>query len=280
MKANRIVIIIVGLVLTSVALSGETDAPSIPGLDQVQGIGFYSGIWNVRLFTNGMAMLICGEGAQPMEGANSLDGSFPFEEIYNYLIPFLKEENEVSLETMTVSLSRNDIHGNFTGKVFYIDDKDAIRYVMYGFRDKVVPNHRIYFEGLLGKYPLVPGDEPTPFAYDDEAYAIAYRAKWGIWPWDINGYKGKVLTNFMISSVANHEKSSPFITNKTRRASAENETKLSTTEEQPQSAENEPLTPMPVNADDSTQSNLLLYLVICTLLFFGVVFHFVKKKKP
>ena len=61
--------------------------------------------------------------------------------------------------------------------LFYIEDKQVMRTLMYELRDKVVPLNRSSFELYLSQYPLVPGDEPSPFSYgwDEEGYRAAQK---------------------------------------------------------------------------------------------------------
>ena len=104
-------------------------------------------------------------------------GSFSFKKIYKIIAPHLKDDYDRAKETLSIAFS----YGHYPDVVikrFYIEDKTAIRTLMYGLRDKALPwsdYSKAYLEKAFSKYPLVPGDPPTPFVYNEKAYRIAQR---------------------------------------------------------------------------------------------------------
>jgi hypothetical protein len=102
-------------------------------------------------------------------------GSFSFEGIYALVAPHLTTApTALSSECLTIYFRFEGDEENPFGTRFWIEDKEAIRTLMHGLRDKVFPrNHRAFFEEALSTYPLVPGDKPTPFKYSNKAVRIA-----------------------------------------------------------------------------------------------------------
>ena len=180
MYAKGITILVMGMSLVSAA-SAAREKPFKPDFDALRGIEFgdggYPG-WRGSFFSNGRASLSrtnTGSGAW----GDALEGSFSIKEIYALVAPHLKKPPADKKGGLDVVFFFAPSATN-TEKVvyFYIDDKDVMRTIMHGLRDKVVPGARTRFEELLSTYPLVPGDEPEPFAYgwDDEGYRAALEA--------------------------------------------------------------------------------------------------------
>ena len=186
MKMKRVGALIAGIFFAATALSEGTDV-SIPSLDQLKYIrlSLHNISWDAKFHPDGSAMLEYNMTATFPPTANAPEGSFSFEDVYNLLLPHLKQNLE-SREDMYVSLELvNGIYGprwEDVGYVrFYLEDRETIRKLMYALADKAVPRDDVFvkkepFENALRTAPLVPGDPPalnedgTP-SYDREKYA-------------------------------------------------------------------------------------------------------------
>lgn len=130
-------------------------------------------------------------GTKGLDRAQAPAGSFSFEEIYNSLLPHLKQGVVDNPQTMAVGL----IFGS-SGKGFYVEDKELMRKLMHGLRDKTIPFYFSInspsFEELFKTRPLVPGDEPKQFIYDynEEEQDVA-------WEWapseEVDEYGGRFI---------------------------------------------------------------------------------------
>jgi hypothetical protein len=155
------------------AAAGLRPDPSPPGLDQLKGLALLStrtGWWG-KFFPDGSAQIIY----SPDDWFSAPGQGFSFAEVYSLLLPHLKHGDNYDYdETLSVRLYVGD-----SVRRFYIEDKEIMRTLMHGLRDKVVPVSHLmgYFEKVLSEHPLVPGDAPAPFAFSDEARANAARAK-------------------------------------------------------------------------------------------------------
>jgi len=157
MKKQNIIALILGMSFTLVALSEEV-AISIPKFNQLKRIymGSANSSWMGIFRSNGSAHL--GYGA--LDGADVPKASFQFEEIYNLLVPHLKQDSNDE-ENMAVGL----LSDSPTAKTFYLEDKETMRKIMHGLCDKVLESPDpfldvVRFKGLLRKSPIVPGDPP------------------------------------------------------------------------------------------------------------------------
>ena len=63
-------------------------------------------------------------------------------------------------------------------RLYHDDDGDmeVARILMHALRDKVVPDTRAGIEELLREVPLVPGDDPIPYIFDDDPGGVAFDA--------------------------------------------------------------------------------------------------------
>ena len=175
-------------------------------VDLVTAIFVHTGPWIGDFSPDGSARLVYGAGP----GADiAPEGSFSFEEIYNLLLPFLKRhENEKAAARESggavvggFGRARNRekiMGGSFTaayshfGWSFPIADKNVMRRLMYGLRDKIGGEggyrSHAHYEGLLRKHPLVPGDPPnggdTPIPGLDNVHGIKFSM--------VNGWNGNI----------------------------------------------------------------------------------------
>jgi len=206
MKAKRIIVLIAGLSLVSAARADEGTDMDIPPFNQLESIRMGFGEWNGRFSLDGSGSL--GREGDLMNFAKAPAGAFSFKDIYNLLIPHL-HRNGFNRDTMFVRLNRSDNHP--AGRMF-LSDKETMRTLMYGLRDKSVPySSPKLFEELLSRHPLVPGDDPTPFTYDydDESLEAARHAVWGP-PMILDiPFNGGMPKNGVAASPPNPETSAP-----------------------------------------------------------------------
>ena len=197
MNAKRDMGVIIGMLLVSVALMAETE-PFEPDFTQLSEISLSFNLlpeWRGRIWSDGRAKLE--RGPSPLGSANAPAESFSLKKIYTLVAPHLKSEHDDRNGVLQVGFYFG--YSDTSGKGFFVEDKEVIRTLMYELRDKVVPfANREYFEALLSKYPLVPGDEPSPFVYDDQTYAAAFHAIWGFYPWEF----GKPVVYTPASAIA------------------------------------------------------------------------------
>ena len=203
---KRIVTLVVGLSLVSAARADEGAGMDIPSFDQMANIRMRFGEWNGRFSPDGSGGLQYSNDS--MGFASTPKESFSFEDIYNLLVPHL-HRNRFDGGTMFVRLNRIDKH---PVREMYLSDKEVMRTLMYGLRDKSVPWVIHYFEKILSTHPLVPGDEPTPFKYDypdKEAYYAAMHTVWGP-PMEIDiPFNGGMPKNWVAVSSPNPETPAP-----------------------------------------------------------------------
>ena len=153
MKMKRNVILIVGLLFASTALSEERVIPSLDKLEAIV-LRLGPGGWDSAVFLpNGAARL-----NHDLWGFWTPEGSFSFEEIYNFIVPHLIQDGyadrDVSVWLYTGQTSTWAMH--LRGR-----SNEVFRTLMHGIRDKVVKDSTYAeFEQLLKKHPLVPGDPP------------------------------------------------------------------------------------------------------------------------
>ena len=136
--------------------------------------------WYGEFRSDGSAMLLKVDSDPRLGVAGSPRGSFSVKKIYSLVAPHLKRPPADKKEFLNVIFHFNCSSTNRRADVlFHIEDKQVMRTLMYGLRDKVVPldRYRYSFENYLSEYPLVPGDEPTPFSYgwDEEGYRAAQK---------------------------------------------------------------------------------------------------------
>ena len=154
-----ILILVISMSFVAPSFSQKTDG-LIPSFDKLNGVRLGIGArWAGCIFPNGSATLIYGSS----DSADVPEGSFSFEEIYNLLVPHLKEDE--GAEAMWVWLVEPEETPEETSlPTFYLADKEVMRKIMHELCDKAVPTAgpwtKTRFETLLRKYPLVPGDPP------------------------------------------------------------------------------------------------------------------------
>jgi len=176
--------LIAGILAVSAVLAEEAK-PFDPDFSEMTEIMVSHNGWLGRFALDGMATLQKFGASPPdlfWDMAVAPERSFSFEEIYSLVAPYLKPVPvPKSGEYLSIVFEFGyfpDASDRIPAIYLCIENKKVMRTLMYGLRDKVVPHSggaRAFFEGLLSKYPLVPGDKPTPFAYgwDDEAFLVA-----------------------------------------------------------------------------------------------------------
>ncbi|MCL1920883.1 MAG: hypothetical protein FWG50_07365 [Kiritimatiellaeota bacterium] len=187
MKTKKIATVITGTLFALTASTAETEMP-LPDFDKLTEISLS---FHDR---DGWRGKICLDGSARLQRNNSVNsvvvvtadapkGSFPIKEIHNLVKPHLKELPAANEEALFVTFSFTNPD---TKSRFYIDDKEVMRTILHGLRDKTVPfDGKTCFEDVLSKYPLVPGDEPAPFVYgypSTEAFLAAREAVYGQLP--------------------------------------------------------------------------------------------------
>ena len=207
MKRRQISAWVIGMSLASTVLAEEAE-PFEPDFSQLTKIEVRFRGWRGVFSHSGSAVLLRHEGLHRLSGeektvrssatlqrlgrvapdlswdsANAPEGSFSLEDIYRLVAPQLRSgSTQRPAERLSISFSFGYSYNPTIG--FYITDKAVMKTLMHGLRDKVVPwsdDARAYLEELLSTYPLVPGEQPAPFAYgwDDEAFRIASGRAYG-----------------------------------------------------------------------------------------------------
>jgi len=179
MKMKLITVLTIGVSLGRTALSEETGTfvPSLNQLKEIIVIPHHNMSWQGTFYPNGAAKF---EGGGSSAKAVAPKKSFSFEQTYALLLPHLRPEQEVNYrsgedkEFLFVHFCATDKAGS---AAFYIRDKDVMRTLMYGLRDKTLPLDGMFsdkdvFESMFAMYPLVPGDEPIPFKYAKYDYKV------------------------------------------------------------------------------------------------------------
>jgi len=168
MKKKWVLLLIVGVLLVSDLLS-ESSNTSVPSIDQVTEINLRSAhtSWRGYFYPNGSARLVYGTGIPGVGVAP--EGSFSFEEIYNLLIPHLKQDFDRMTVKWPVSVgvyTENQVTVQSWRLIpeLYPKDKEIMETLMYGLRDKVVHDDnaisdRQLFEKAIKEAPLIPGDD-------------------------------------------------------------------------------------------------------------------------
>ena len=179
MKKKRICLWLAALMLVSAALAEEA-APFMPDFSELReirvGYSLFEPGWRIRFSADGGGTLTF-SGADI--SARVPPGSFPAEEIYTLLAPHFKRAGDPKSETLFVGFiffDRSAAPSKSPSIGFHIEDRDAMRALMHGFLEKAVLSSDIgntELEGIFSKYPLVPGDDPMPFTYDDAAHHAA-----------------------------------------------------------------------------------------------------------
>jgi len=160
-------------------LSEETGT-FVPSLNQLKEIIVEPYRWRGAFYANGAAMLELDSTGLKSQ-AFAPKESFSFEKTYALLIPHLRSSREINYDNRDGIMFVSFLTADETDpSSFYLRDKDVMRTLMYGLRDKVMPSPDLFpkthFEGVLTMYPLVPGDMPMPFIYPDydrKAIAVA-----------------------------------------------------------------------------------------------------------
>ena len=206
---KRIVTPIVGMLLMATART-EDVATSIPSTEHMMEINLVPRYipWIATFYRNGAAKLEFRQTGTPLGlptgTAAAPKDSFPFEDIYNLLVPHLKQgkatESDLGIGFGFIAPDGKTL----SGKGFYIEDQETMRTLMHGLLDRAVPHHRLYFEELLKRYPLLPGEIPevnfleeteeerarmhaaytAPFSPEDESYfpgAFGVKIGAGMW---------------------------------------------------------------------------------------------------
>ena len=175
MKVKQIIILIstlvAGIVLTQAVFAEEAE-PFKPDFSKMTEIQVSYGGWHGRFFPNGAASLRrLPSYNEFLDRATAPEGSFSFEEIYGLVVSHQKPLPVPNpKECLTIVFLFNPIGANGMPSHFfsYIEDKQVIRTLMHGLREKAVPKNKAAkacLEGLYSQYPLVPGEEPAPFRY-------------------------------------------------------------------------------------------------------------------
>ena len=177
MKAKQsivlISILVAGIVLARIVFPEEVESFD-PDFSKMEEIGVVSGKWHGQFWPNGAARL---QGFpshdECWDRANAPEGSFLFEEIYSLVASHLKpmfDPNSKKGLAITFFFNAPDARARGTPLYycFRIEDKQVIRTLMHGLREKTVPMNetaKTYLEELYSKYPLVPGEAPDSFRY-------------------------------------------------------------------------------------------------------------------
>ena len=238
--------------------SNENVEIIIPLLEQVKYIRVRYEPWLGRFYPNGMGVLNIQD--ERSIGVESRREIFLFEEVYNYLITNLnvKDYNDDIEEKMFVWFHFDET----TTQKYFISDKQVIKSIMYGLRDKITfPNRDTSnVEEVLNKHPLAPDDEQILFKYDypdRESYLKAKTTPWS--PFDYISLESYV-TNSITTTPSNIQQT---IIEETETNSAIE-------------VESVPETAVETNAGEK-QSGLWLYLALPALLGAFVVTRFVFK---
>ena len=139
----------------------DNKVEAIPEFDQLRAITMSPArsSWIVIFRSNGAARF--GYGALEMDWADVPKSSFQFEEIYNLLVPHLKQDFNYDAEYMDVGLF---VGSSSSDEGFYLEDKETMRKIMHGLCDKVLASPDTFlgprFRENLCKHPIVPGDPP------------------------------------------------------------------------------------------------------------------------
>ena len=172
MRMKHVCLLIAGVLLVS-GVSAEENDWSIPNLNQLKEITVtlhpYS--WHGTFYPDGSALLTGGIGNSVRAVAPK--GRISFKKTYALLVPHLRPVQEINYKTgedtkfLFVGFFAEDKANSAS---FYIRDKEPMRTLMYGLRDKVVPindafSSKAKFESFLTNHPLVPGDKPAPVVY-------------------------------------------------------------------------------------------------------------------
>ena len=175
MKMKQMSAVIIGMLSVATAFAEEAQ-PFDLDFSKVRWVEVTHNRWYGSFGSNGAASL-----RRSLEGdyeVRAPPGSFSFEEIYALVLPHLKQlPTTNSAGILGIVFYLRDTEPD--RKRFYIEDQQVMRTLMYGLRDRAVPNpsstdgHLANCERLFSRYPLVPGDEPAPFEYDEETRRIA-----------------------------------------------------------------------------------------------------------
>ena len=180
MNATGITILATGVWLMSSTLVAQEN-PAEPDFDTVDMIEIeepdFISRWRGTFWSDGSAWLERVDNSVLIVGlAEAPTGSFSFKKTRNFIKPHLSQEKDAGAMQARLYFGYSDT----IGRQYYIKDKKVMRKLMHGLRDKVMPHYRSGFEELLGKYPLVPGDDPAPITYyrhmDAKTYMEAYYA--------------------------------------------------------------------------------------------------------
>jgi len=175
---KRISAVMVGMLFASAALAEEAQ-PFDPNFSEMTEIRIMYNRWTGIFWPSGEVMLKkliefkdeCEVMAPPR--------TFSFEEIYVLVAPHLKPApvpGPKPADALGITFYFRDTEPD--RKRFYIEDQQVIRTLMHGVRDNALPwppydENMAQAERVFSRHPLVPGDEPTPFKYDEETWRIA-----------------------------------------------------------------------------------------------------------
>ena len=183
MKAKRSIVLIstlvAGIVLAPAVFAEEAE-PFESDFSKLTTINVSCGGWDGSFAPNGTAKLQRhNANIEFWERVDAPVGSFSFEEICALVAYHLKFEpvpNPKECLSMTFLFDPPDARGVPPFLFSYIEDKQVIRTLMHGLREKALPRDKTtktYFEELYSKYPLVPGEKPAPFRYDSNKGTMA-----------------------------------------------------------------------------------------------------------
>ena len=175
MKAKQFIVLIsiwvAGIVLEPDVFAEEAETFE-PDFDALTAITVSFGGWRGWFLPDGAASLERRAAHREFwDKPEAPEGSFSFEELYNLMISHQKPKpvlNPKECLSITFLFNPPDARGLPSFFSFYIEDTQVIRTLMHGLREKTVPINKeakACLEEIYSQYPLVPGEEPSPFRY-------------------------------------------------------------------------------------------------------------------
>ena len=272
MNAKGITVSVIGAWLMSTTLATQENPaePDFDTLDMIEVGDRNYPSWFGTFWSDGSAQLkILSIGSDGIFGtADAPAGSFSLKEICDLVKPRLNLQRGAEAVQVNLYFGYSDT----TGKKFYVKDREVLRTLMHGLRDKVCPIDRSAFEDLLKRHPLVPGDAPAPVAYyagmDEKTYMAARRAALDL-PAPTNGGGWVIVTHL--------ERPRPNETVSPKKSdTAEKETPVEPATKQTQVVEENNLE----NAPPPPSSRPWLYVgALALLCAVGTVFWRIRRKR-
>jgi hypothetical protein len=214
---KHVCLLIAGMLLVS-GVSAQEKGKPIPSIGQLKCITLQTSptLWEVVFYTNGTAWMVWGDEDFPYnvviplrriraredahwgipdDAAAAPKGSVPFEEIYNLLIPRLKQDGNAKKDMRVVLYGRNytdprldEVRStrvptidnfSYTGYLRGTrENREIVRKLMSETRDKAVPENKETFEARLRDYPFVAGGKPVAHVYSENLDCAFFHVAW------------------------------------------------------------------------------------------------------